>query len=134
MNDYLVVYIKKDVVCSIDNKTIMQRFQNMKTRRRQLWILCICVFFYCCCCFQYIIFFLLLDCVIYACWGTPWKNFLESPLNPLPLGVTNEASTANFVISNRCIGVKFEPAWRGFAPNTSDPSSRHMRRWIEIWK
>ena len=36
MNDYLIVYIEKDVVCSIDNKTIMQRFQNIKTRRRQL--------------------------------------------------------------------------------------------------
>ena len=35
MNDYLVVYIEKDVACSIDNETIMQRFQNMKTRRRQ---------------------------------------------------------------------------------------------------
>ncbi|KAL0015263.1 hypothetical protein SO802_002332 [Lithocarpus litseifolius] len=36
MNDYLVVYIEKDVACSIDNETIMQRFQNIKTRRRQL--------------------------------------------------------------------------------------------------
>ena len=36
MNDCLIVYIKKDVACSIDNETIMQRFQNMKTRRRQL--------------------------------------------------------------------------------------------------
>ena len=36
MNDCLVVYIKEDVVCSIDNETIMQRFQNMKTRRRKL--------------------------------------------------------------------------------------------------
>ena len=36
MNDYLVVYIEKDVACRIDNETIMQRFQNMKTRRRQL--------------------------------------------------------------------------------------------------
>ena len=36
MNDCLVVYIEKDVVCSIDNETILQRFQNMKTRRRQL--------------------------------------------------------------------------------------------------
>ena len=36
MNDCLVVYIEKDVVCNIDNETIMQRFQNMKTRRRQL--------------------------------------------------------------------------------------------------
>ena len=34
MNDCLVVYIEKDVVCSIDNKIIIQRFQNMKTRRR----------------------------------------------------------------------------------------------------
>ena len=32
----LVVYIKKDVACTIDNETIMQRFQNMKTRKRQL--------------------------------------------------------------------------------------------------
>ena len=36
MNDCLIVYIKKDVACSIDNETIVQRFQNMKTRRRQL--------------------------------------------------------------------------------------------------
>ena len=36
MNDCLVVYIERDVACSIDNETIMQRFQNMKTRRRQL--------------------------------------------------------------------------------------------------
>ena len=36
MNDCLLVYIEKDVVCTIDNETIMQRFQNMKTRRRQL--------------------------------------------------------------------------------------------------
>ena len=35
-NDCLVMYIKRDVVCSIDNETIMQRFQNMKTCRRQL--------------------------------------------------------------------------------------------------
>ena len=24
--------------------------------------------------------FFLLNCVIYACWGTPWKKFLKSPL------------------------------------------------------
>ena len=36
MNDCLVVYIEKDVAHSIDNETIMQRFQNMKTHRRQL--------------------------------------------------------------------------------------------------
>ena len=36
MNDCLIVYIEKDVACSIDNEIIMQRFQNMKTRRRQL--------------------------------------------------------------------------------------------------
>ena len=36
MNDCLMVYIEKDVVCSIDNETIIQRFQNMKTRKRQL--------------------------------------------------------------------------------------------------
>ena len=36
MNDCLIVYIEKDVTSSIDNEIIMQRFQNMKTRRRQL--------------------------------------------------------------------------------------------------
>ena len=55
MNDCLIVYIEKDVPYSIDNEIIMQRFQNMKTRRRQLYTLCICVFFYCCCC-QYMNF------------------------------------------------------------------------------
>ena len=36
MNNCLVVYIEKDVTYSIDNETIMQRFQNIKTRRKQL--------------------------------------------------------------------------------------------------
>ena len=36
MNDCLVTYIEKDVFDSIDNELIMQRFQNMKSRRRQL--------------------------------------------------------------------------------------------------
>ena len=36
MNDCLIVYIERDVAYSIDNETIMQRFQNMKTRKRQL--------------------------------------------------------------------------------------------------
>ena len=36
MNDCLIVYIEKDVACSIDNEIIMQLFQNIKTRRRQL--------------------------------------------------------------------------------------------------
>ena len=36
MNDCLVVYIERDVACNIDNETIIQRFQNMKTRRKQL--------------------------------------------------------------------------------------------------
>ena len=34
MNDYLVAYIERDVDYNIDNETIIQRFQNMKTRRR----------------------------------------------------------------------------------------------------
>ena len=36
MNGCLVVYIERDVAYNIDNKTIMQQFQNMKTRKRQL--------------------------------------------------------------------------------------------------
>ncbi|XP_075651588.1 uncharacterized protein LOC142622058 [Castanea sativa] len=36
LNDCLIVYIEKDIACRIDNESIMQRFQNMKPRRRQL--------------------------------------------------------------------------------------------------
>ena len=36
MNDCLVTYIESDVFDSIDNETIMQRYQTMKTRRRIL--------------------------------------------------------------------------------------------------
>jgi len=36
MNDCLVVYIERNVICSIDNEIIIQRFKNMKTCRRQL--------------------------------------------------------------------------------------------------
>ena len=36
MNECLVVYIEKDIACSTDNETIIQQFQNMKTRKRQL--------------------------------------------------------------------------------------------------
>ena len=30
------MYIEKYVTCNIDNETIMQQFQNIKTRKRQL--------------------------------------------------------------------------------------------------
>ena len=36
MNNCLVEYIERDVVCNIDNEIIMQLFQNMKTHRRKL--------------------------------------------------------------------------------------------------
>ena len=36
MNDCLVTYIKNDVCDRIDNELIMQRFQNIKSRWRQL--------------------------------------------------------------------------------------------------
>nr|POF05087.1 hypothetical protein CFP56_05698 [Quercus suber] len=56
-------------------------------------------------------------------------NVPSKALNPLPLRVTNEASTTNFVISNKCIGIKFEPTQRRFDPFTSGSSFRHVRRW-----
>ena len=34
LNDCLIVYIEKDIARRIDNESIMQRFQNMKLRRR----------------------------------------------------------------------------------------------------
>ncbi|XP_060966851.1 uncharacterized protein LOC115703951 [Cannabis sativa] len=36
MNDCLLVYIEKDIFNSLDNEVIMQRFQNMKSRRGRL--------------------------------------------------------------------------------------------------
>ncbi|XP_057804289.1 uncharacterized protein LOC131019717 isoform X1 [Salvia miltiorrhiza] len=36
MNDSLVVYIEKEIFDSVDNESIMQMFQSMKTRRFQL--------------------------------------------------------------------------------------------------
>ena len=36
MNDHLLVYIEKDIFDIIDNETIMQHFQNMKTHRGEL--------------------------------------------------------------------------------------------------
>ena len=36
MKDRLLVYVKKDIFDSINNETIIQQFQNMKTRRVQL--------------------------------------------------------------------------------------------------
>ena len=36
MNDCLVVYIKRDIVCRINNEDIMQQIQNMKHRTKQL--------------------------------------------------------------------------------------------------
>ena len=34
MDDCLVVYVEREVICSINNETIMQRFQSMKTHKR----------------------------------------------------------------------------------------------------
>ena len=49
MNDYLIVYIEKYVICSIDNETIMQRFQNKKIQKincKTYVFVCIFFFFY----------------------------------------------------------------------------------------
>ena len=40
MNDHLLVYIEKDIFDIIDNETIMQHFQNMKTRREDSCNMC----------------------------------------------------------------------------------------------
>ena len=36
MNDNMITYIEKDIFDSVDNETIMKRFQNMSNRRGQL--------------------------------------------------------------------------------------------------
>ena len=36
VNGCLTIYIERDVTCRIDNKDIMQRFQNNNPHRKQL--------------------------------------------------------------------------------------------------
>ena len=36
MNDLLVIYFEKEILLTIDNEAILQRFQNMSTRQNQL--------------------------------------------------------------------------------------------------
>ncbi|XP_042405026.1 zinc finger MYM-type protein 1-like [Zingiber officinale] len=36
MNDSLIVYVEKDIFLKVDNEAIIQKFQNMKTRKEQL--------------------------------------------------------------------------------------------------
>ena len=45
INDYLVVYIERDVAYRVDNKDIMQWFQNMKKAIVKLHILGFLFFF-----------------------------------------------------------------------------------------
>ena len=73
MNDCLVAYIERDVDCNIDNETIIQRFQNMKTRRRQLisfmylrFYIFIYFFYFLLLLLSIYEFLFLLDCIIYA--------------------------------------------------------------------
>ena len=47
---------KKNIICSIDNETIMQKFQNKKIQKGNCKILCLCV----CMWFFYFILFLFL--------------------------------------------------------------------------
>ncbi|PRQ45095.1 putative HAT dimerization domain-containing protein [Rosa chinensis] len=39
MNDCLISYVEKDIFTSIDNETILQRFQNIKSRRGQIIVI-----------------------------------------------------------------------------------------------
>jgi len=41
LNDCLVVYIEKNIFIDIKNEKIIQKFYNMKNRRRQLLMLSI---------------------------------------------------------------------------------------------
>ena len=36
MNENLIIYIEKDIIDTIDNNTVMQYFQRMKTHKGQL--------------------------------------------------------------------------------------------------
>ena len=44
MNDYLIMYIKRNITYKIDNETIIFWFQNIKTYEKQMETLYIYVF------------------------------------------------------------------------------------------
>lgn len=87
MNDCLAMYIEKYVANRIDNKVIMQRFQNMKKKKIQnikgncktscIWIL----FFFGWYCYIQVLF--VLDFILFMFSIdpiTPLKKILEQPL------------------------------------------------------
>ena len=76
MNDCLVVYIEKDVALIM--KLLCNDFKIWKLIEGNCKFYVFAYFFLLLLSIYKI--FILLDCVIYACWGTPWKNFLDSPL------------------------------------------------------
>ena len=36
LNDYLVTFLEKDLFCDVEVEPIVNRFQNLRTRREQL--------------------------------------------------------------------------------------------------
>ena len=86
MNNCLVVYIERDVICNIDNETIIHRFQNRKTfffffeklkieklveGNRKFYVF---TYFFYCCYYQYMNFFFIKLYTLYF-FRTPEKNF-----------------------------------------------------------
>ena len=68
MNDCMIVYIKRDITCSIDNETIMHWFQNMKTLVDNCKLYVFARFFFLLLLLLSSIyeFIFLLDCIIYT--------------------------------------------------------------------
>ena len=60
--------------------------------------------------------FFLLDCVIYACWGTLWKKFLESPLMWALQTTSWRHTPPNLVLPRNCCSLGFRPNL-GFSPH-----------------
>ena len=133
MNDCLIVYIEKDVPCSIDNEIIMQRFQNMKTRRRQLYTLCICVFFYCCCC-QYMNFFFIRLCNLCFLSNTLRKISRATTASLVNLISLPLSSASSFFLKSASIILlsqyQAQPWPRPTRPSTSEATSSSLSSFL----
>ena len=60
MNDYLVVCIEKYAANSIDNKVIIQRFQNLKTCKMKIFKFYVFAFFFMTLIYSIFIFFIII--------------------------------------------------------------------------
>ena len=80
--------------------------------------------------------FFLLNCVIYACWGISWQNFLESPLVPsLPLRLSRSTRRVpyldDFKSTHFFNSLKFSSNRSGWTPDSGWDWSRVISKSLD---